>query len=1005
MPDGILDLIDSVRAGTAASVPAVVPDVPRPGETPQQATLRSIAAARNASAPNNSAAMLSMLDQATQGKLPAPANGVPSDKLTGPIANFGAGANEVIAGTLGLPVNLATGVINNFATPARAARFFAGEGNPPLITKPVGGSTSIEQGMGLIGADPRNVVPSDSLDSLARSAGGGTAAMLLPVGGIPESGTALARQGLIGGIAGVGGNVAAANVPAPYKPLANAVGQLAGGGVAALGDAGISATARAGANLARPLLAPFSENAAKDIAASRLQAATTNLPVAVSTASHGLEEPPLVRRSEPTLGQLTGDSGLLALERTQATKNPDLFKTRQAEQQEAQVGALNGVQPTGSPAAVGAFIRQQLDAMDTRQVSAIAGAQARAGEANTGLGGFGTAQEYGQTIRSNLAEAQRAAKANEARLWDAIDPTGNLTIDARPTAQAAQQILGEIPETAAKPSGEEAQILATAQGLGGNTSFRNLSALKSRVGDELRAQRFNAGSPTLIRRLAMLQDAISQNIADGAEGVAQREQQAVAAGQMSPEDAMTARLAALAQQHYSAQNVRAPAAIAEMAAGRTLGAGPSGVSGSGSPMAFGSDRTGLSPSGRFGSASRDQSLSNRTASQVAPTFDTAAAARYRAAANATRERVGTFNKGAVGQVLRQGENAGTFRLPDSAVAAKFFNKGTHAAEDVQGFQNAAGGRDEAEAALREYAALDLRRAASRPDGTLDPLKMQQWLAQHRDALKAFPELSDRFGQAAEAQRVVDNMTANQADVLRDRQRFSASRFIGSDPVLAFGSALKAKNPASEMTKLARWASLDKTGEAPEGLRRAAVEYMQQRFLSEATGNPALKAQQFHNFLRQNREALGAVLGQERMKQLDNIAADLQRTNAVRAKLPGPGTAQDLTGVRKTAHAAGEGRGENLLAYLIGLGAEHVTGNIVTSLALALGVKGASMLRAAGLRTADDLVTEGLLNPEVGRMLLMRVTPSNRSQIAARLAGQLRKLSVAVPLATATGHAA
>lgn len=41
--------------------------------------------------------------------------------------------------------------------------------------------------------------------------------------------------------------------------------------------------------------------------------------------------------------------------------------------------------------------------------------------------------------------------------------------------------------------------------------------------------------------------------------------------------------------------------------------------------------------------------------------------------------------------------------------------------------------------LHDHVVASLRRAAEKPDGTLDPAKVEAWRARHRDALRALPE--------------------------------------------------------------------------------------------------------------------------------------------------------------------------------------------------------------------------------------------------------------------------
>jgi hypothetical protein len=98
-------------------------------------------------------------------------------------------------------------------------------------------------------------------------------------------------------------------------------------------------------------------------------------------------------------------------------------------------------------------------------------------------------------------------------------------------------------------------------------------------------------------------------------------------------------------------------------------------------------------------------------------------------------------------------------------------------------------------------------------------------------------------------------------------------------------------------------------------------------------------------------------------------------------------------VAKHAAASGAGGHDNLFSYLIALGLEHHTGSLIGGLGGAVGIRVAQAMRNAGLRNVDHLVTEAMLDPELARTLLMKVTPQSRAMILKRLASQLETLAM------------
>ena len=374
------------------------------------------------------------------------------------------------------------------------------------------------------------------------------------------------------------------------------------------------------------------------------------------------------------------------------------------------------------------------------------------------------------------------------------------------------------------------------------------------------------------------------------------------------------------------------------------------------------------------------------------------AAAYRAAANATRERAQTFNAGPVGQALRQGRAGLPYSLSDSQVAGKFFNGGSHAAEDVQSFLKAVGDRPRAVETLQDYAASDLLHSASRSDGTLDPAKFSRWMDRHGDALRAFPELAAKFRDASSAESAVADAMAARKATLDAFDKSAAAKFIGSDPVVAVDSVLRSKDPASAMRDL-----VGRIGDNPDakaGLQRAIIESIERKAvgneLAGQTETTFIKSDTFQNLIRKNDAALSEAFSPEQMDTLRAIAADLQRANLSKTggKLPGgSNTAQDILAAGKSAKAAGEGHHGNLLGYILAAAAEHVTHSVLPFVGL-IGAKMGGAIRDAGLGKVDDLVTQAMLDPELARSLLAKVTPKDAPMRGAALAAQLKRLSVA-----------
>ena len=271
----------------------------------------------------------------------------------------------------------------------------------------------------------------------------------------------------------------------PIEPYARVVGAVGGGLAPAVGQV---------AKLAgKSFLEPFSEEGRQNIAARGLRDAFTDprqaqidLEAAKATQQPGAGMGEIVPGSRPTTGQLTGDQGALQLERALANENRPLYHenpygTGADQQNAARSAALGAIQPTGAPTDVSDAIRAGLANIEAAQDRAAQDALGKAQAASSGIGRGATPEAQGAALRSALQAGRDAAKANERKLWAAIDPDGTLALPAGPVSEAAGGISNSIPRTARPMSGEEAAIFDTAQNLPSIAPFNEMTALRSRI--------------------------------------------------------------------------------------------------------------------------------------------------------------------------------------------------------------------------------------------------------------------------------------------------------------------------------------------------------------------------------------------------------------------------------------------------------------------------------------------------------------------------------------------
>jgi hypothetical protein len=614
-------------------------------------------------------------DRTTDSMVDPSANG--ATPQTGYVANTAAGGNAAAASTLGAPADIGAAVENLGSRAGHALQIAADQNLPavgpipspatidnwlathtgglignataqqttaspaPQVQNPAGGSGWIQSAMGLIGADPRNVVPGSFGQQMARSAAGGVTSALLPAGvagrfvgaadpvaaGVAQSLAQAPRAAAVSGAAaGVGGTLATdaarhVGVPEAAMPYIDLAGQLVGGG---LGAAGAS-TAISGAQGVRAAVADTSLRApgylrgadgfpVRDAdgapieatgkpaefrkAAAKVAAASGQSAPALAASIPSPAEAELVPGSQGTLGQVTGNQGLLSLERRLQTKNRDPFATRSAEQNAARVAHLATLPPAEAQArAAGEFVRARLTQLDrdtdaerarlletvgahdaamggtadpaqTGRAMAgaverrlaparaagdlavaegerrLAGASERLGSADAVVGDKSAREVGGAALRARLKADLASLSVQRSRLFDAIDPDGNLALDVGALRRAAKGLRSELkPSAGDKLSPREEELLHLAERAPEVAAFSWLKAFRENINAATREAR-GLGDGSAVRRLTILKHSgVDMAISDAVERAARAEAPGVMAGETGPADAVVGRLA------------------------------------------------------------------------------------------------------------------------------------------------------------------------------------------------------------------------------------------------------------------------------------------------------------------------------------------------------------------------------------------------------------------------------------------------------------------------------
>jgi hypothetical protein len=498
------------------------------------------------------------------------------EKSSGILPNFVAGfGDDVTAG-----LNLVDRVINPYRHVAEIFNSASGAlGSEKRL--PVTDQAFYNRLLGHIGLNPQDVVARDFPERLARYAGQGLGAAAIP--GPGEAGIAAAgARALTGTVAATAGGEAAEAAPDRLKPVVGLFASMAAGipfsyGMSAL--SGIPGTVSRATEVARAGVNP---EIAEQAAGKVLSANITDLPtVKAMLAAGGV--PQKVPGSAPSTFQASGDMGLGGLERSVATKNPELFKAREAEQNAARLTAMGGIQTGANPTAVADFFRSQLRDLDTRTAAGIADRVNAARTAAASIGGEAPPEAIGQVMRDAVASAEAAARQRERGLWNAVDPNGDLTGNMKTTSDAAQSIAKKMRPTEKPMSGEEAAVFNHASKLPAVAPVADLIALRSRASTAMRDELMSSGRTPSYARLVQLRGAIQDNLANTIADQATVEKAA-------PEASVTARVAQWRQNAEAAGEF-------DQQTGTGGPGGARGPAGAGAVPAAGAGGAGLPPAG------------------------------------------------------------------------------------------------------------------------------------------------------------------------------------------------------------------------------------------------------------------------------------------------------------------------------------------------------------------------------------------------------------------------
>ena len=348
----------------------------------------------------------------------------------------------------------------------------------------------------------------------------------------------------------------------------------------------------------------------------------------------------------------------------------------------------------------------------------------------------------------------------------------------------------------------------------------------------------------------------------------------------------------------------------------------------------------------------------------------------------------TYRQNPVAPVLKTNGYKDQFIANNAAVANKIFQSGPAGYENASAFLKASNNAPEAVQSMKDAAILKLYNEMKNSD-TLTPQTLATWKSKHADSLRALdeasPGFSSSFDNAATATKALADANEAKMEAIKQAQSGAAGKFLNAashDEMKAkVGSILSAPDGATQLSNLVTRMKSDPA--AIDGLRRAGIEHLMDKFSNAGTdlnNNKIFSGAKLNLFLRNHSNAAEALFGPEVVNNMRAIAADADRTSRMltaSASRNGSDTAKNLIDFMKSAENSNTGHsfwsylasGATSTPLLTSLAIHHPTLYATLSPLIGIGRYINDRITTAGIKKTHDLLMQGLLDPEIGKVMI------------------------------------
>ena len=314
----------------------------------------------------------------------------------------------------------------------------------------------------------------------------------------------------------------------------------------------------------------------------------------------------------------------------------------------------------------------------------------------------------------------------------------------------------------------------------------------------------------------------------------------------------------------------------------------------------------------------------------------------------------------------------------------FFHSGATGGESVKTLRGMIGDKATADIGGDYLASRFKAAAGTRPDGSIDPVKADRWLAAHKPALDALPpDLRAKFKDAASATKLSDDVASARDKARSDALEGAAGKILNAgdatEVVAHVGNVLGGPNAVTEMRRLKSRVADNPV--ANDGLRQAVVDTLMNKATTTAeaglTWENKIGAHPFQKIL-QNKKMMAAISEVLEPSDVSTIRAVGETFMRARRSVEAPNIKGSTNTAREyAAYASKHPQKESMLRRMVEgfiagsvLGHEAdihmgpiVGGGVTAGAAILSGIKD------AGMSKISDITKKMILDPQFAKKML------------------------------------